>query len=72
MFLIVGCHNGLSVGSFDEPAFLDPFRLKVGRDTFEMRQELRHDLFFAHGEECIVHGTIVAEVEQVLAAIFGW
>src|ERR1700680_3576259 len=37
-----------------------------------MRQELQDDLFFAQFEEWVVHWAIVAEVEQVSSAVFGW
>ena len=33
--------------------------------------EIREDLFFAHFEEWIVHGAIVAKVDEVASAVFG-
>ena len=67
---VVGGDDGLGKGSLEEPGFLYPFLIKGRVDTFEVRLEFVEDVLFAHFEERVVHGTVVAEVDEVPAAIF--
>src|SRR5579875_3176959 len=71
VFAILGCDNRLGEWGLEKPAFRNPRAVKSRIDAFEVGRGLFDDLLFAHFEEWIMHGTVVAQVNQVAPSIFG-
>src|SRR6266480_4478987 len=71
MLAVVCRDNGLRKRSLEEPAFLNPLTLKSRIHAFEVRQKLLQDFFVGHLEKWIIHGSIVAKIDEVPTAIFG-
>src|SRR5947207_6126753 len=71
MLTILCRDNGLSERSLKEPTFLNPFGIKSGIDALEMEQKLLQDFVFLHLEEGIIHGPVVAKIDEMAATVFG-
>src|SRR5512146_2117419 len=72
MLTILCGHNWLSKRSLKNPTFLYIFWSERGSNALNMRKKFCHDFLLAHGKERIVHGAIIAKVDEMLSTIFGW